>query len=108
GFRPGSSPPEGSGGADTYGHIWVDSDEPSGPLFDWLDISGSGNVLSLTGNNAISNQVPLGFNFSFYGADYQNLRICSNGWLSFSTFSVTYNNLELPDPMAPRNLIAPL
>ena len=108
GFRPGSSPPEGSGGADTYGHIWVDSDEPSGPLFDWLDISGSGNVLSLTGNNAISNQVPLGFNFSFYGVDYQNLRICSNGWLSFSTFSVTYNNLELPDPMAPRNLIAPL
>jgi hypothetical protein len=108
GYRPGSNVLDGAGGADTYGHIWVDSDEPSGPIFGWLDISSSGKALPLTGNNAISNPVPLGFKFSFYGVSYQSLRICSNGWLSFSTFSVAYNNLALPDPLAPRNLIAPL
>ncbi|UCF63944.1 MAG: T9SS type A sorting domain-containing protein [bacterium] len=108
GYRPGSSSPEGSGGADTFGHIWVDSDEPSGPVYNWIDISGSGSMLSLTGNNLISDPVNLGFSFSFYGQEYTNLRICTNGWVSFSTVSVAYNNLALPDPLAPRNLIAPM
>ena len=108
GYRPGSQAWEGSGGADTFGHIWVDSDEPSGPVYNWIDISGSGTSLPLTGNNAISDPVALGFGFSFYGQQFNSFRVCSNGWLSFSTVSVAYNNLALPDPLAPRNLIAPL
>jgi hypothetical protein len=108
GYRPGQTNIEGSGGADAFGHIWVDSDETSGPVFDWIDISGSGNLISLTGNNAVSDPVPIGFDFSFYGIDYQNFRICSNGWVSFSTVSVAYNNLELPSNLAPRSLLAPL
>ncbi len=108
GGLPGGAVAEGTGGADDFGHIWIDSQEPSGPLFDWIDISESGTMLPLTGNNAISNEVPIGFDFNFYGGNYPSLRVCSNGWLSFTTFSVAYNNFALPSMLAPRSMVAPL
>jgi hypothetical protein len=108
GYRPGQNNIEGSGGADAFGHIWVDSDESSGPRFDWIDISGTGTLIQITGNNSVSDPIPIGFDFSFYGSLHQTYRVCSNGWISFSTISVAYNNLALPNNLAPRNLIAPL
>lgn len=100
--------PEGSGGADDFGHIWIDSDESGGPMFTWSDISDSGIPLSLTGSNAISDAQQIGFNFPFYGEEYNQLRICTNGWVSFTSVSVSYNNFSLPSNLAPRNLVAPL
>lgn len=106
GWDPGNG--EGAGGSDTYGHMWIDSDEPNGPSFDWVDISLSGNELPLTGNNTISDQINLGFSFTFYGVAYNSLRVCTNGWISFTTFSVAYNNVPLPSNLAPRTMLAPL
>jgi hypothetical protein len=106
GWDPGTG--EGAGGSDTYGHMWIDSDEPNGPTFDWIDISLTGTELPLTGNNSISNQINIGFPFTFYGNTYNDLRICTNGWVSFTTFSVAYNNVVLPSNLAPRSMIAPL
>ena len=108
GYNPNGAPMEGTGGADTFGHIWIDSDEPSGPAFNWIDISATGTEIALTGNNSISDKQTIGFDFSFYGLEYNDLRVCSNGWISFSTFSVAYNNVSLPNNLAPRTLIAPL
>ncbi len=98
----------GSGGADNFGHIWIDSDEPSGPSFNWIDISTTGTQLNLTGNNAISSSQAIGFDFPFYGNTYAQLQICTNGWASFTSYSVSYNNFSLPNVLAPRNLLAPL
>jgi hypothetical protein len=98
---------EGTGGSDNFGHIWIDSNEPSGPAFAWVDISGSGTELPFSGSSGISEPVNLGFQFSFYGQEYNSLRICTNGWMSFTTYSVSYNNLALPNLLAPRALIAP-
>ncbi|MFZ0389493.1 MAG: C25 family cysteine peptidase [Calditrichia bacterium] len=98
----------GSGGADNFGHIWIDSEEPGGPEFNWIDISQTGSEVQLTGNNSISNPLNLGFVMPFYGNSYNQVRACTNGWLSFTTFSVAYNNFILPSNLAPRAMIAPL
>ncbi len=98
----------GSGGADTYGHIWVDSDEPGGPAFNWVDISATGTPLNLTGNNATTTPIALDFDFPFYGNSYHQIQICTNGWASFTSYSVSYNNFALPNVLAPRALLAPL
>lgn len=108
GYPPVGGITEGSGGADNYGHIWIDSNEPGGPEFQWLDITATGTQLALTGNNSISGKVSIGFDFPFYGQPYTEFRVCTNGWLSFSTYSVAYNNVSLPSNLAPRSLIAPL
>ena len=105
----GSIPATTNGGGDAFGHIWLDSDEPGGPAFNWVDISdGSGTELSFTSSNAISDPIGLGFSFALYDQSYTQLRVCTNGWLSFTTFSVSFNNVPLPSPLAPRTLIAPL
>jgi hypothetical protein len=108
-YQPGSGALEGAGGNDSFGHIWIDSDEPGGPQYNWFELAnGVGTIIPLSGLNSTSNQIPLGFTFSFYGDDFTTLRVCNNGWLSFNTFSVSYNNTPLPSNLAPRAMMAPL
>ncbi len=90
----------GSGGPDAFGYSWSDSDEPGGPAFNWIDISGLGTAVTLTDD---ANQGPfnLGFDFPFYGVDYSTFRICSNGFVSFVSTSTNYTNSALPSTGAP-------
>jgi len=108
----GSSNPDnppmllGRGGPDAFGYQWIDSDEPGGPTYQWADIIGRGTDLFMSDDE---NQGPfdLGFDFSYYGNLYNTINICSNGWVSFTSFDITYSNGPLPDPFAPSNLVAP-
>ncbi|MCP4633734.1 MAG: T9SS type A sorting domain-containing protein [candidate division Zixibacteria bacterium] len=103
----GDNPPMtlDSGGPDEFGYTWVDSNEPGGPEFSWVDIEGRGTPLVMSDDD---NQGPfdLDFNFSFYGNSFDNIRICSNGWLSFTSTNYDYTNYPIPDPNYPTNLIA--
>lgn len=74
----------GSGGPDPFGYRWIDSNEPGGPVFNWIDAS-SGNSVFLSDDDFITG-IPLGFTFNYYGTDYVSLNIMSNGWLSFNGF----------------------
>lgn len=97
----------GSGGPDLYGYRWVDSDDAGGPAFDWTDISATGTPV-FTGTADDTNvEIPIGFGFGFYGTDYTTLRVCSNGWLSFTSTATGYSNQLLPNAGAPENLLAP-
>ena len=108
-YQPVFSGLEGSGGNDSFGHIWIDSDEPDGPVYDWIELAGgNGTVIPISGLNVTSNPITTGFTFSFYGENFTALRVCSNGWVSFNTYSVSYNNTPLPSNLAPRSMIAPL
>ncbi len=44
-----------------------------------------GGVAINTGDDVYSSIIPLGFSFNFYGQDYTQCRISSNGWFSFNT-----------------------
>jgi len=96
------------GGSDNFGHMWKDSDEPGGPVFDWIDITGNGTQIPITGDNATSGAINIGFPFSYYGTEYNELRVCTNGWLSFTSFLFSPANQPLPNNYAPRALIAAL
>jgi hypothetical protein len=74
-----------SGGPDAFGYRFVDSNDPLGPEFNWIDISATGtsavmyNVPTWSGDDNFSAPVPLGFTFPFYGSQYSTAHIDING-----------------------------
>jgi len=103
--RVGQSPLLGSGGPDGFGYNWVDSDEFGGPAYDWVEINTLGTALSLSDDD-ISTNLPLGFTFKFYGTDFTTVKVCSNGFLSFTSNTTSYTNSAIPTSGEPNNLIA--
>jgi len=70
------------GGPDEHGYVWRDSSENDGPQYaaDFAP-SPSSVPLSMTDDSSIS--IPIGFTFSFYGEVYNQVRVHSNGGLTF-------------------------
>jgi len=65
------------------GHRWSDSDAENGPVFEWVEISETGNAVSgLTDDNALG-PFDIGFDFMIYGDTHQQFFIHSNGVISF-------------------------
>ena len=97
----------GAGGPDVFGYMWTDSRESGGPTFDWEEISGSGTLLTTASScDDCSQNVPLGFTFNFYGVDYTNVNVDSNGYLTF-TGGTDFSNNPIPDTSSPNAVVAP-
>ncbi len=106
---------KGSGGPDTFGYEWIDSDESNGPTYIWDDISTTGTVGSnwaATGtygadDEGILGPLALGFDFEYYGTDYSEVYVSTNGFVSFDSFTGgTFSNAAIPGSVAPNSLIA--
>lgn len=98
-----------TGGPDTYGYTWIDSNEGGGPTFNWIDITTSGTLVTgLTDDNSVA-FVPMGMSFHYYWGDYNQLKIGSNGWLSFeNTGNIAHCFPAIPSPGgAADNFMAP-
>ncbi|MFT6503269.1 MAG: hypothetical protein ACJASQ_003402 [Crocinitomicaceae bacterium] len=98
------------GGPDAYGYVWQDSNEPGGPTYNWVDISGTGNLVSgLADDNSVP-FISMGMSFHYYWADYTELKIGSNGWISFNnTGNIAHCFPTMPVPAGPSdNYLAPL
>jgi len=102
-----------SGGPDAYGYTWMTSLDAGGPAFSWIDISTRVGVQTVTGladDNSAAGMLNIGFPFHFYWNDYSQLKVGSNGWLSFNNVS----NIASCFPTIPTaggagdNLLAPL
>lgn len=78
---PGGGASCDSGGPDTFGYTFCDSNDPVGPTFNFIDISGTGTDLALTDDDTA--EMPLGFNFDFYGIARTDIQVDSNGFLTF-------------------------
>lgn len=101
-----------AGGPDLFGYSWIDSDEPGGPVFDWVDITAVGTPVPFPSyvDDGNVGPVPIGFDFPFYDGSFNELYACSNGWLSFTNSTLrTYTNQPLPNSgtSVPENLLAP-
>jgi len=97
---------KGLGGPDGWGYSWIDSDELSGPVYSWIDISAVGTEITGLGDDDSSAALPLGFAFPFYENGYTTLNIGSNGIITFGKGSTARTNTTFPNAAVPNNLIA--
>ncbi len=105
-------------GPDEYGY-WCYDDEDLGyencPVFDWIeidpDLGGNGTIIPLSDSGDTGDleliDLPDGFTFSFYGMQYNEITICSNGWLAPGEHEgANFMNHPLPGPEGPSPMIA--
>lgn len=107
---------KGFGGPDTFGYEWIDSYEDNGPEYQWNNISSSGTQASdwtATGttfdamDEGYAGPFNIGFNFKFYGQEYNQVYVGSNGLVSFGAFNDNnFSNDPIPDQETPNNIIA--
>jgi hypothetical protein len=75
-------------------------------VFSPIDITTTGSVVSL-GDDEVSGAQPIGFSFNYYGSDYTDFFISSNGFISFSaTSNGCCSGGVIPSPGDENNLIA--
>ncbi len=98
---------DAQGGPDAFGYRWIDSDEPGGPAYSWVECVNVGVNTGLTGDDQVVS-VALPFTFTYYGNAYNSVWISSNGNVQFgATASTAYTNQTLPSTSSPANMIAP-
>lgn len=97
------------GGPDAYGYTWLDSNEPGGPVFNWIDITTIGTEVTGLADDNAAEMIPMGLTFQYYWIEFSELKIGSNGWLSFNDVSNIASCFpELPTAGgAGDNIIAP-
>jgi hypothetical protein len=95
-----------SNAAPTY--TVADSGSPDGPIYNWVEISATAPASLTLGDDATAGPFSIGFDFPFYGTDYNQFYVSSNGFISFDALSSAYyaNQCPLPNTSAPNNLIA--
>ena len=107
GFGGGFMSPDSTGGPDEYGYTWIDSNEPGGPAFEWVDITGTGTLVTGLGDDNSVGPFPIGFDFPYYWYKANQFYVGSNGWISFSSGqNFAHPFAQLPLANLPNDLLA--
>lgn len=112
-------------GPDAHGYViydWLDIGYPEAPIFDWHGIApatgGLGTPLTINDGYASGDEgdqvgavslavVNLPFPFQFYGRTYEQITVCSNGFIAMGvTANAEFRNFRLPGAMGPNAMIA--
>ncbi len=98
-------------GPDGYGYRiydWTDSCYTSLPVYDWVELRGRGERLTLGDDETRCLELPVEFgHWRYYGNEYRYLSVCANGWIAADTTSrCDFTNVELPYSGAPPNIVA--
>lgn len=105
-------------GPDGYGYFAYDNTEtqPAGTAaqYAWVELApglgGPGTSLGFTDGSEDADQVTtrtLPFSFQFYGQNYNQISICSNGWLALGDYPIDdFRNYRMGTPLGPPNQVA--
>ncbi|MFH1681574.1 MAG: C25 family cysteine peptidase [Candidatus Eisenbacteria bacterium] len=104
-------------GPDAYGYLAfenTDTGYPEAPAYSWIEIDpgqgGGGTQIVLTDTGDERDDaayVDLPFPFRYYGDDYTQATVCSNGWIAMGlSESVAYRNWTIPGAGGPDAMIA--
>jgi len=98
-------------GPDAYGYYMYSSDDTlfqQAARFAWTDISSVGTRIAGNGTSEFTVTVTLPFTFKYYGVNYTQTRISSDGWIAFgSGTQTTFENQKLPFSDAVNCMVAP-
>ena len=104
-------------GPDAYGYYCYDDGDEGydlAPTYDWIEIDpnygGDGTVINLNDNGDTGDVSTINFPFDliFYGVRYDEITVCSNGWLTpGETEQESFMNWSIPGPGGPSPIIAP-
>jgi hypothetical protein len=113
-------------GQDAYGYYIYDDgdvDYTDHPTYQWVGIApaegGSGTLLTMTDSSVDGTEgdtdnadavetFTLPFTFRFYGVDYTQMTVCSNGYIAMgTTLNGDFRNGRLPGVNGPNPMIAP-
>lgn len=94
-IQPSSYMPNGfgGGGESALGYEWIDSNEPHGPQFNWIDITSTGTPIYLSDDSYTGVSLP--FEFSFFGQPKNYVYISSNGYITFSEYGANFTSPSL-------------
>ncbi|MCF7918963.1 MAG: hypothetical protein K9N06_03495 [Candidatus Cloacimonetes bacterium] len=100
-----------------YGYVaFENSDSGNGeiPEYDWIEIAepagGAGDAVPIGHEtcDGYSTRISLPFQFSYYGMVYDEITVCSEGWLAMGEVRyVTNENRTIPSGGGPAGMIAP-
>jgi len=84
------------GGPDTFGYIWKDTNEPDGPVFNWIDITTTGTQIMGLGDDNVVGPYVMETDFQYYWYGRKFMWIGSNGYIAFNN-----GNIASPFPIIP-------
>jgi hypothetical protein len=97
-----------SGGPDTYGTIWRDSNDPNGPAYSWIDISNRAETMEISGladDNFVGPFfLPAPFPYYWYTVD--KFWIGSNGYIAFGPTQFAHPFPLIPTPNGANDYLA--
>ncbi len=98
-------------GPDAYGYYAYSSSDAlwaQSPQYNWFEIDGIGTQIPKpSGVNDFTQTVNLPFTFKYYGIDYTQVRISSDGWIAFGSGTQTaFGNTVLPNNDEINNMVA--
>jgi len=99
----------GEGPIAEFGPVYVGPPEMAAIPYDWVEINAIGTPSGVTGDDQNLGPFDMGISFPWYeNVMYSGIRICSNGFLSFTSSSTSWTNYTIPTTNEPNNLVAPM
>ncbi|HCV42924.1 MAG TPA: hypothetical protein DGH68_05535 [Bacteroidetes bacterium] len=87
-------------GPDSYGYYAYASDDTlfqQSPRYNWVELNGVGTQVTVPSSGNYTTTVTLPFTFKYYGVNYTQVRLSSDGWIAFGSGTQTaYNAVCLP------------
>ncbi len=99
------------GGKDNFGYMWTNSDGTVTVDYAWIDARDGTTLFTYPfDNDTASIDLPIDFNFDFYGGSFSRIWVSTNGWVSFTEptgVDPSYpTNTTIPGGAGPNSMIA--
>ena len=97
-------------GPDAYGYYAYSNDDSfyeQTPVYNWVEIDELGTEINVPGTSDYTQTVSLPFTFKYYGTNYNNVRISTDGWIAFGNGQqIAPENNTLPCNDNVNNMVA--